>query len=94
MRHRPLAVGESLHRLEAGERRDPGEAVLDFDRAVASQEAASLASPWAEPKYSAVLIFAARASSSEAKAMMFWFPSMVKVFIAIPFIALFATKAK
>ena len=60
----------------------------------AGQEAASLASSWAEPKYSALLILAARASSSEAKAVMLLGASIVKVFIATPFITPFQPKAK
>src|SRR5579862_2998849 len=61
---------------------------------LAGQEATSLASSCAEPKVSALLILAARASSSEAKAVMLLLASIVKVFIATPFIALFQPKAK
>jgi len=60
----------------------------------AGPEAISLASSWAEPKYSALLILAARASSGEAKAVMLLFASIVKVFIATPFITPLAPKAK
>src|SRR5579871_6083756 len=60
----------------------------------AGQEAINLASSWAEPKYPAWLILAARASSSEAKAVMLLFASIVKVFIATPFITRFEPKAK
>jgi hypothetical protein len=60
----------------------------------AGQEVASLASSWAEPKDSVLLILAARASSSEAKTGMLLVASIVKVFIATPFMALFQPKAK
>ena len=53
---------------------------------LAGQEAASLASSWEEPKVSVLLILAARASSGETKAVMLLFASIVKVFIATPFI--------
>ncbi len=58
------------------------------------QEATSLANSWEEPKYSALWILAARASSSEAKAVTLLFGSIVKVFIATPFMAPFEPKAK
>src|ERR1035437_1539843 len=45
------------------------------------QDATSLASSWGEPKYSALWILAARASSNEATAVMLLFVSIVKVFI-------------
>ncbi len=48
-------------------------------RRLAGQEPASLFSSWAEPKYSAVLILAAVASSCEAKTAMLLAESIVKV---------------
>jgi hypothetical protein len=40
--HSYLAVREFPHRLERGERRDPGKTVPDFDRAIASDQLGQL----------------------------------------------------